>query len=105
PFSIPGGWTGLIDGVLLGVFIYWGWDSGVVVNEESRDADSGPGKAAIMSTVALVLIYVVVSTAAVAFAGPGFLTHNADDVLSAMGTQVFGSPFDKLLIIAVLTSA
>jgi amino acid transporter len=105
PLSIPGGWTGLIDGVLLGVFIYWGWDSGVVVNEESRDSNSGPGKAAIMSTVALVLIYVVVSIAAVAFAGPGFLTHNADDVLSAMGTQVFGSPFDKLLIIAVLTSA
>ena len=35
PFGLPGGQR-LIDGVLLGVFIYWGWDSGVCVNEESR---------------------------------------------------------------------
>jgi len=37
--------------------------------------------------------------------GPGFLTENADDVLSATGNLVLGSPFDKFLIIAVLTSA
>ncbi|MDX6632054.1 MAG: hypothetical protein QOG26_59 [Solirubrobacterales bacterium] len=105
PFGLPGGFTALIDGVLLGVFIYWGWDSGVVVNEESENADSGPGKAAIMSTICLVLIYVIVATAAQAFHGPGFLTENSDDVLSAIGGDVFGSPLDKLLIIAVLTSA
>jgi amino acid transporter len=105
PFNVPGGTTALIDGVLLGVFIYWGWDSGVVVNEESRDSANGPGKAAVMSTILLVLIYVVVATAAQAFAGPTFLINNADDVLSALGGQVFGSPLDKLLIIAVLTSA
>jgi amino acid transporter len=105
PFTVPGGLTGIVDGVLLGVFIYWGWDSGVVVNEESDNSTNGPGRAALMSTVCLVLIYVIVSTAAVAYAGPGFNTHNADDVLSALGEPVLGSPLDKLLIIAVLTSA
>jgi amino acid transporter len=35
PFAIHS-WNGLINGVLLGLFIYWGWDSGVAVNEESR---------------------------------------------------------------------
>ncbi len=105
PFNLPGGTTALIDGVLLGVFIYWGWDSGVVVNEESKDSANGPGKAAVMSTVLLVLIYVVVATAAQAYHGPDFLIANAEDVLSALGTDVLGSPLDKLLIIAVLTSA
>ena len=39
----------LINGVLLGVFIYWGWDSGVCVNEESRRTPrTGPGKAAVV---------------------------------------------------------
>jgi amino acid transporter len=105
PFNIPGGTTALADGVLLGVFIYWGWDSGVCVNEESRDANSGPGKAAVMSTVVLLLIYVIVSIASQAYHGTGFLSDNSDDVLKALGGDVFGSPFDKLLIIAVLTSA
>ena len=105
PFGIPGGTTALVDGVLLGVFIYWGWDSGVVVNEESRDSANGPGKAAVMSTVLLVLIYVVVAAAAQAFHGPQFLTNNSEDILGALGGKVFGSPLDKLLIITVLTSA
>jgi amino acid transporter len=94
PFSIPGGWTSLIDGVLLGVFIYWGWDSGVCVNEESRESSTGPGRAAVMSTIVLLLIYVVVAASAQAFAGTIFLKHNADDILSALGGDVFGSPWD-----------
>ena len=40
-----------------------------------------------------------------AYAGLDELRHNKEDVLSALGTEVFGSPLDKILIIAVLTSA
>jgi amino acid transporter len=105
PFALKFG--ALIDGVLLGVFIYWGWDSGVAVNEESEDSNEGPGRAAVMSTILLVLIYVIVSAAGQAYGGTGLLTNEANqsDVLSVLGTNVFGSPWDKLLIIAVLTSA
>ncbi|MGZ4329992.1 MAG: APC family permease [Solirubrobacteraceae bacterium] len=103
PFDLS--WGALIDGVLLGIFIYWGWDSGVAVNEESRDRHRGPGKAAIVSTLILLLIYVAVSAAAQAFHGTAFLANNSDDVLNALGTGVFGSTLDKLLIICVLTSA
>src|SRR3954465_5406838 len=104
PFGISS-FNALIDGVLLGIFIYWGWDSGVAVNEESEDSANGPGKAAVISTLLLVLIYVVVSFAAQAYGGTKELIDNQDDVLSALGTQVFGSPLDKVLIIAVLSSA
>jgi len=103
PFDL--GWTALVDGVLLGLFIYWGWDSGVAVNEESEGSSDGPGRAAVVSTLLLVLIYVIVSAAAQAYGGTKLLVDNADDVLSVLGTKVFGSPWDKLLIIAVLTSA
>jgi amino acid transporter len=103
----PFGWGAgnLMSGVLLGVFIYWGWDSGVAVNEESENPHDGPGRAAVMSTILLVLIYVVVSTAAQAFHGTNFLTENESDVLSALGKPVLGGVLYKLLIVAVLTSA
>jgi amino acid transporter len=104
PFELDS-FSALTNGVLLGVFIYWGWDSGVTVNEESENSSEGPGRAAVMSTIVLVLIYVIVAVAAQAYAGPKELTDNADDVLSVLGQDVFGSPLDKLLIIAVLTSA
>jgi amino acid transporter len=103
PFDM--GWGALIDAVLLGIFIYWGWDSGVAVNEESRDSRRGPGKAAIVSTVILLLIYVLTTAAAQAYHGTAFLSNNSSDVLNALATGVFGSPLNKLLIIAVLTSA
>jgi amino acid transporter len=104
PFAIDST-SALISGVLIAVFIYWGWDSTVTVNEESRDATEGPGKAALLATVILLAIYVVVSYAAQAYNGTQTLIDNQDDVLSVLGTQVFGSPLDKILIIAVLTSA
>jgi len=103
PFSLSS--SALTAGVLLGIFIYWGWDSGVAVNEESRDRHRGPGKAAVVSTVILLLIYVLVGTAAQAYHGTSFLATNSADVLNALGAGVFGSPLDKLLIICVLTSA
>jgi len=103
PFDM--GWGALVDGVLLGVFIYWGWDSGVAVNEESEDSREGPGRAAVVSTILLLVIYLVVSAAAQAYGGTRLLSDNSDDVLSVLGTKVFSSPWDKLLILAVLTSA
>jgi amino acid transporter len=97
----------LIVAMLLGIFIYWGWDSGVAVNEESEDPAEGPGKAAVVSTILLVLIYVVVSIGAQAFHGTAFLANeeNASDILYALGKPVLGGVLYRFLIIAVLTSA
>ena len=105
PFAMNFG--DLVVALLLAVFIYWGWDSGVAVNEESEDPAEGPGKAAVVSTILLVVIYVVVSAAAQSFHGVGFLSNeaNQEDILNALGTGVLGEPLNKLLIIAVLTSA
>jgi amino acid transporter len=105
PFAMN--FADLVVALLLAVFIYWGWDSGVAVNEESEDPAEGPGKAAVISTILLVLIYVVVTTGAQAFHGVGFLTDeaNQEDVLNALGSGVLGSTLNKLLVIAVLTSA
>jgi amino acid transporter len=99
------GFDPFVEGILIAIFIYWGWDSTVTVNEESEDSNETPGKAAIVATIILLGIYVLVAIAAQAYNGAEQLVENPDDVLSALGTDVFGSPLDKILIIAVLTSA
>jgi amino acid transporter len=97
----------LVVAMLLGIFIYWGWDSGVSVNEESEDPNEGPGRAAVVSTLLLLAIYLVVSAGAQSFHGQGFIANeeNAGDVLHALGNGVLGSVGVKFLIVAVLTSA
>ncbi len=103
PFDLAA--SSLNTGVLTAVFIYWGWDTAVAVNEETERAEHTPGHAALVSTVLLLGIYVVVAVAAEAVHGPQFLVDNKDDVLSALGRQVLPYGLDKLLIVAVLTSA
>ena len=97
--------SALVSGVLVAVFIYWGWDSLVSVNEETEDATRTPGIAAVISHDHPRRHLRDRLDRGPAFHGPQFLVDNSDDVLSALGTDVLGSPWDKLLIIAVLTSA
>jgi amino acid transporter len=105
PFAMN--FSDLIVAMLLGIFIYWGWDSGVAVNEESEDSNEGPGRAAVVSTLLLVAIYLLVSAGAQSYHGTGFISseENASDVLHALGKGVLGSVGVRFLIVAVLTSA
>ena len=103
PFAISCG--ALVDGVLLGIFIYWGWDTSLSVNEESEDSAEGPGSAAVLSTILLLLIYVVVSIAAQAYHGTAILENNSRRRSERPRHEGVRCPWDKLLILAVLTSA
>ncbi|MCX4529551.1 MULTISPECIES: amino acid permease [unclassified Streptomyces] len=115
PLLVPSA-EALTAGLLAAVFIYWGWDTAVTVNEETADSEHIPGRAAVISTVLLLVIYVAVATSAQAFAGVGTEgiglanQDNDDDVLSDLGSAVFGDQgigrlLTGLLILMVLTSA
>ena len=115
PFDI-GSTSALASGLLLAVFIYWGFDTAVSVNEETKDARKTPGRAAVTATFVLLGIYVIVTTATQAYAGIGTKgiglgnPNNANDVFSVLGRAVFGdsavgSFAVHLLVLMVLSSA
>jgi amino acid transporter len=97
--------SALAGGILVALFIYWGWDTAVSVNEETQDKGRVPGLAAVLSTLLLVGIYLLTTTAAQAAHGTQFLIDNSGDILAPLGKDVLGSTIEKLLIFAVLTSA
>ncbi len=115
PFAVPGPESFMV-GLTLMLFIYWGWDTAVSVNEETKERDKIPGRAAVTSTFILLAIYAVVIIAAQSYAGVG--THgiglsnpnNVGDVLSVLGSSIFGSSgfgsfLSHLLLLMVLSSA
>lgn len=104
PANIDGSGV-LAAGVILAVFMYWGFDNAATVNEESEDKTESPGRGVVYSTIMLVLTYVVVATAAQAFGGLKGLTANPDDVFATLGKSVLGSPLDKLLVLVVLSAS
>src|ERR1022692_3853372 len=52
--------SAFISGLILMLFIYWGWDTCVSINEETADPARTPGRAAIISTVLLLVTYAIV---------------------------------------------
>lgn len=89
--------------ILLALFIYWGWDTCLALNEETKDPKRIPGRAALISTVVLVVTYVAVTVAALAYAGVEHLSE-VDDVFFVVKDALFG-PWAWLLVLAVLISA
>jgi amino acid transporter len=115
PFHISS-FSAFASGIILMVFIYWGWDTAVAVNEETKDRNKTPGRAAILSTVILLVTYAIVILSMESYAGIGTKGHglgnvaNAGDVLSIQGSSVFGTStfgnvLSHLLLLMVLSSA
>lgn len=103
-------------GMLLMVFIYWGWDTTTSINEETEDPASVPGNAGVLSTFLLLATYLLVVISVQSFAGTGTKgiglgnTEHQGDVISVLGSAVFGSSalgwfLSHMLILMVLTSA
>ena len=104
-------------GFTLMLFIYWGWDTAVSVNEETKDRDKIPGRAAVMSTFILLATYAIVIMATQSYAGIGTHGHRAAPTRttpatccpclgsSIFGTSGFGSFLTHLLLLMVLSSA
>jgi amino acid transporter len=97
--------SAIIAGLVVAVFIYWGWDTCVSVNEEAKDSATTPGRAAVLSTLILLAIYLIVTYGAVSLLGPAFVTDNADEALFQLGKVALPTWMVKLLVISILTSA
>src|SRR5262249_13974882 len=115
PFHVTS-FNAFTSGIILMVFIYWGWDTAVAVNEETKDKNKTPGRAAILSTFILLVTYALVIFSMQSFAGIGTKgtglgnLANAGDVLSIQGEAVFGNSgfgsfLTHLLLLMVLSSA
>ena len=105
-FADPGA---VVHGALLALFIYWGWDTCLAVNEETENPSTTPGRGAVISAFVLVAIYVSVALLVMMYAtvgteGIGLGNEaNQGDVFLAMKDVVLG-PWGWLIIVAVLAS-
>ena len=85
------GFTSFMVGFSLMLFIYWGWDTAVSVNEETKDSTRTPGRAAVISTLILLATYAIVIVASQSYAGIGSTgiglsnPANSGDVLNSLG--------------------
>ena len=97
-------------GVSLSVFIYWGWDVVLTLNEESTDGANTPGKAALATILVIVALYLMVALAVLMYSGvssEGIGLGNPEiqeNVFAALAGPIMG-PSAVLMSLAVLSSS
>ncbi len=98
--SGAGGFSALISGVLLAIFLYSGWDTAAYVGEEAHGKQAGP--AAITSVVLLFIMYSVVILAFQGLAPNHAMQAHAANILAYAGQLIGGSFWKQVMIVAVL---
>lgn len=103
PFQIHG-WTAVAGGLALGVFFFWGWDTALNLNEETKDSSRIPGRAGLISMWLLLFVFVLNFVAAQMLLGPKAVAAQGTTVLFYFGQQFAGSWASYIMIFAVLSS-
>lgn len=96
-----GGSSGLIAGMLISVFWYSGWETSVVVNEETRRANRNPGLAGIGSLVGVLIVSIVLAILFLTDVSPNAMNANAG-WLTQTGLSLVGRPWGYVLTFAIL---
>ena len=109
PFAVSD-FSALVAGLSLSIFIFWGWDVTLTMNEETKGAEKTPGRAATLTVAIIVSLYLLISVALISFAGVGDGEYGLgnpdiqDNVFFALAGPVLG-PLAVLVSLAVLTSS
>lgn len=100
-----GGVSGFIAASLIAVYMYSGWDTGILVNEETSDAREKPGQSVVTSVIVLALMYAFLTFALQGAVHTKDLEANGSDALTYIAGVVSGSALAKYMILAVVLSA
>lgn len=65
------GIVGLTAGVSLSIFMFWGWDVILTMNEETENSHTTPGKAAALTILITVALYVLAAAGTLVYCGLG----------------------------------
>ncbi|MBO9627666.1 MAG: APC family permease [Microbacterium sp.] len=109
PFEVSS-FSAFAAGLSLSIFIFWGWDVVLTMNEETKDPARTPGRAAMVTVVVVVSLYLLLSIGLIMFAGVGDgplgLANEgiSANVFFALSDPVLG-PLAFLVSLAVLSSS
>ena len=95
---------GFVDGAVLGVFMYGGWEASVYLAEEGTDVRRNPGRAGIIAVVFCTVWLVLMSLAIQAIAPASALVAHSGNIIAFSADQIWGKPWSTLVSLAVLSS-
>jgi amino acid transporter len=110
PFSwhwfSPAGFTPQMfaTGALTAVFVFWGWDVALNLNEETHNAAETPGMAAVLSMVVVLLLFVGFSVTSLLVLSDTEIDAAGTNVVLAIADKLFPRPWSYVAVVSVMLS-
>ncbi|TAN33674.1 APC family permease [bacterium] len=104
PSTSPTGLAGLIGAGVVCGFLYAGWESPLILGEETKKPKRYPGLGAILGMVFLTGYYAFLVTVFQGLASPADIQKNGTDILAYAGGLLAPDPWGRLLPLAVLSA-
>lgn len=99
-----GGWKGISAAAVPIAFLYLGWESTLVLSEETTRSRVNPSRAAILGTAFLVVWYAILTVVFQGIAPRQAIIAHGTDVLAYAGTVLLPEPWSRLFPIAVFVA-
>lgn len=109
PFSIES-FSVVAAGISLSIFMFWGWDTTLTMNEETKDPKRTSGRASTFTVLIIMAIYTLCAVGVIAWAGVSSAglgagnPENQESLFAALAGPVMG-PFALLMSLAVVSSS
>jgi amino acid transporter len=99
-----GGQGSLAAGLLISVYIYSGWDASVYVNEETKGRMVSPGRAVMLATALLAIIYTLAQVGLQGTVSPKALQAHVSTAMIYSAQAIGGGTWAKVMALAIALS-
>jgi amino acid transporter len=93
----------VVHGVVITIYLYWGWDNSLRLNEESRQSSSA-GRAAIWSLLLILVVFLLAQVGFQRATTIGELVEHGASGLTFVAGRVAGKPGELIAALALLIS-
>ena len=102
--SSPNGWTGFATALVIGGFLFGGWEAPLLFSEESKNPNFSPGRAAIVGVISALVWYLLLFVIFQGVASPANIEAHGADVLGYASTILAPDPWARFLPLAVFSA-
>ena len=92
-------------GALTAVFLYWGWDVTLNLNEETKDARHAPGWGAFWSVLIIILLFESFIVTALLVLSDSEIQKSGTNIIFAIADKIFPRPWSYLAVLSVVLSS
>lgn len=92
-------------GALTAVFLYWGWDVTLNLNEETKNAKHAPGWGAFCSVLIVILLFEAFIVTALLVLSDSEIQKAGTNIIFAIADKIFPRPWSYLAVLCIILSS